>query len=174
MRRLTFAFAGILFLTLSASADECTCVQHKAKAIGSGSCSRTEDASLCTITFSSASSKRVSVDVLSDATRHRPEQWSAKTRQHIPDLLALSQGEEQQKQTEVFFGSLPIDAQSELMAAFASAGVRKQTIHRVGGKILAAASYGCFEIRFGDTVTTLTVPGAAVTETCILTTDNVK
>jgi hypothetical protein len=167
MRTWTVALVTILLLLpVVAGAEECTCLQHKAKAVGSGSCSRTEDASLCTITFSSANSQRLPADVVADATKRRPEQWSVKTREHISDLLTLSQPETQRKETKKLFALLPADARNDLLTAFGSAKANQRTTHRVGGTVITA-SYGCFEVQMSHTTTVLTAPGAVRNDTCV-------
>lgn len=63
MRTLLFPFlvlAIVLIPVRTVQAKDCDCKQHKAGASGNGTCSLSEDASRCSITYSASASKAIS------------------------------------------------------------------------------------------------------------------
>jgi hypothetical protein len=158
---------SILVVAYSVGATECSCKYHKARAEAAGTCSVSEDESLCTLTFTTSagsSHQRLPSDVRSDVNELDPAKWSAKSFDYLPTLIGFSQSDAQQVETRKIFSQLSREKQRELRRAFASDD-QEPFVTTVDGKIIAA-SYGCFAIKLTNSQTTLKTPFARSSSVC--------
>lgn len=162
---------SILLVSPQALATTCKCRQHPAQAEASGTCSRTEDKSSCTLTFTATTPEEYARFVrelrsygldeidphlaLDFAMRSRPEEWKIQgLAKVLPVLFAISQREifvdVTPKVFEAFKSNCTQDACSVFEHAFRLSG---QTVEKDFGEFKASVSYGCIELQRGDLYT---------------------
>lgn len=154
-----FILGVLLLVTLRLGATECACQYHKARAEAGGTCSVTEDANLCTLSFStSTSTSKVPSDVWMKLNSDDPNSWSERTFGYLPEIFSLSQTVSQREQTKELLKRLNSTQEIRLRSAFQAPETAPTSV-TIDNQTFSA-SYGCFVVDFGTSQTAIKTPWA--------------
>ena len=146
----------------AAQTTPCKCQQHPAEAQATGTCSRSEDQSYCTLEFTTNTQEGYEqfvsrlkgmgigspLEALRFADEHPPESWNPDDiKTYLPALFAVSQRTRFQERTSSIANAIRESSQSnsQLFGAFTAKGKRVAQQFQIGD-FSAVVSYGCVEL----------------------------
>ncbi len=168
MKRLTKAAIVLLAMLLvpaSAYATKCHCRQHKADAEANGTCSRSEDETRCTLTFTTTPPKEYDEfvarlrklnltadprEVLRDAFAKPPEAYGEKfVPEYLPILFSISQRTYFLERTPQIVKVIR-ENKNKIERVFLNPEFKRKAVREKLLPFEAIMSYGCIEIKDGS------------------------
>jgi hypothetical protein len=165
--KFSITLSLLCLVSASAFATKCRCKQHAADAEANGTCSRTEDEKLCTLTFTATPPQEYEQfksrlkelgltddphDILRQAYEKAPDTYSDKDKfitDDLPILFAISQREEHfQPRTKEILEVIRAN-KLEIQKVFTSPDFKYKSKDGKIGQFDAVISYGCIELSAG-------------------------
>lgn len=158
----------VVSFTLPVWSTTCKCRQHSAKAEAGGTCSRTEDRSMCTLAFSATTEAEyrdlvrrlnrhnINVsphDALDFAWENPPERWRENDiGKYLAPLFIISMKHGFSNISDELLKTIANESQkwSSDIKAFSNTNYQRRSVNSRIGSFDATISYGCIELRKGD------------------------
>jgi hypothetical protein len=164
--KFSLVLSALLLLSSSAFGTKCKCKQHPADAEASGTCSRTEDEKLCTLTFTATPLQEYEQfktrlkalgltddphAVLRAAYEQEPKAYSDTfITEDLPILFAISQREDHfQPRTAEILKAIRAN-KDKIKSAFMNPDFKYKATSGDISQFKAVISYGCIELSVGQ------------------------